>query len=224
MKLWKIFQFEFVHQIRSLSTWIYLIVLFVFTIVMNIATTPGDGVYDNNTFHITAVVVIGGLIWLLMGAAIGGEAAARDAQTRMHPLTYSTPIDKLDYLGGKFLAAFVLNSLLLLSLPLGVLISFYLPGLNETGLLPFRVWAYFNVYLFIALPNAFVATVLQFSFATLSRQVMTSYFASLLLAVFPQLIAVTAANLFENNDLLKLLDPIGLVGIMGSELSTWTPT
>lgn len=223
MKLWKIFQFEFVHQIRSLSTWIYLIVLFVFTIVMNIATTPGDGVYDNNTFHITAVVVIGGLIWLLMGAAIAGEAAARDAQTRMHPLTYSTPIDKLDYLGGKFLAAFLLNSLLLLSLPLGVLISFYLPGLNETGLLPFRAWAYFNVYVFIALPNAFVATVLQFSFATLSRQVMTSYFASLLLAVFPQLIAVTAANLFENNDLLKLLDPIGLVGIMGSELSTWTP-
>ena len=224
MKLWRIFQFEFAHQMRSVSTWIYLVVLFGFTILMNAATTPGDGVYDNNTFHITGIVVIGGLIWLLICAAIAGEAAARDVQTRMHPLTYSTPIEKFDYLGGKFLAALVLNSLLVLSLPLGVMISFYLPGLNETGLLPFNSWAYFNVYLFIALPNAFVATVLQFSFATLSRQVMTSYFASLLIAIFPQMIAVTAANLFDNQDLLKLLDPIGLVGIMGSELSTWTPT
>src|SRR5688572_16316322 len=109
MKLWKIFRFEFVYQLRNISTWLYLAVLVAFTILMKLLTTPGDGVYANNTFHITAIVVIGGLIWLVMGAAIAGEAAARDVQTRMHPLIYSTPVTKLNYLGGRFLAAFSVN-------------------------------------------------------------------------------------------------------------------
>ena len=34
--------------------------------------------------------------------------AARDVQTRMHPLTYTAPVSKADYLGGRFLAGFIL--------------------------------------------------------------------------------------------------------------------
>ncbi|MBD0254692.1 MAG: hypothetical protein ICV83_03145 [Cytophagales bacterium] len=224
MKRWKIFRFEFAHQVRRLSTWLYAAVLLLFTLAMNLLITPGDGVYANNTFHITAVTVFGGLVWLVMGAAIAGQAAARDVQTRMHPLTYTTPVTKLDYLGGRFLAALAVNAGLVLSLPLGVLLSFYLPGMEGGELLPFRPWAYLNVYCLIALPNAFVATALQFSFAALSRQVVTSYMASLLLALVAQSIAVTVAKLFGNWDLVKLLDPVGVAGIVGSELGTWTPT
>ncbi len=224
MKLWKIFRFEFAYGAGRLSTWLSAAVLLAFTLVMNLLITPGDGVYPNNTFHITAVTVIGGLIWLLMGATVAGEAAAGDVQTRMHPLTYATPVTKLNYLGGRFLAAFAVNALLILSLPLGVLLSFYLPGMDGDELLPFRPSAYLSVYFLIALPHAFVATALQFTFAALSRQVMTSYLASLLLAIFPQLIAMTAAKLFGNWDLVKLLDPVGVAGIVSSELGTWTPT
>jgi len=220
----KIFSTEFVYQIRRISTWLYLVVLLAFTIVMNLLTTPGDGVYANNTLHITGVTVIGGLIWLLMGAAIAGEAAARDVQTRMFPLIYTTPVARLHYLGGRFLAAFAVNALLILSLPLGILLSFHLPGFFQENLLPFRPWAYLSVFFLISLPNAFIATAIQFTFAALSRRVMISYFASLLIAIFPQLIAVTAAKLFGNWDLVKLLDPIGVAGIVGSELGTWTPT
>ena len=41
---------------------------------------------------------------------LGGAAAARDVQTRMHPLTCTAPVSKADYLGGRFLAAFVLKA------------------------------------------------------------------------------------------------------------------
>jgi ABC-2 type transport system permease protein len=224
MKLWKIFSFEFAYQLGRISTWLYLATLLLFTFVMNQVTTPGDGVYANNTFNITGFVVIGGLIWLVMGASIAGEAAARDVQTRMHPLTYTTPVKKLDYLGGRFLAAFAVNAMLMLSLPLGMLLNFYFPGLEQDGLLPFRPSAYLSVYFLIALPNAFVATALQFTFAALGRRVMTSYLASLLLAIFPQVIAITAASFLMNWDLLKLLDPVGVAGIIGSEMGTWTVT
>ena len=61
-----------------------------------------------------------------MAPAVAGGAAARDVQTRMHPLIYTTPISKADYLGGRFLAAFVLNALILLAVPLGMLADFLL--------------------------------------------------------------------------------------------------
>jgi ABC-type transport system involved in multi-copper enzyme maturation permease subunit len=223
MKLWKIFSFEFAYLVRRISTWLYFAVLILFTLVMNLLTTPGDGVFVNNTLHITAITVIGGLIWLIMGAAIAGEAAARDVKMRMHSLTLTTPITKLYYLGGRFFAAFALNALLILCLPLGVLLSFYLPGMGEGTLGPFMPSAYLSVYFLIALPNVFVATAFQFSLATLSRQVMTSYLASLLLAIVAQIIAIAVAKLLGNWDLVKLLDPVGVAGIVGNELATWTP-
>jgi ABC-2 type transport system permease protein len=224
MKLWKIFSFEFAYLVQRITTWLYLAVLLLFTLVMNLLITPGDGVYSNNTFHITAITVIGGFIWLVTGAAIAGEAAARDVKMRMHSLTFTTPVTKLDYLGGRFLAAFAVNALLMLSLPLGVLLSFYAPGLDQDELLPLRPWAYLSVYILIALPNTFIATAIQFSLAALSRQVMTSYLASLLLAIVAQVIAMAAAKLFGNWDLVKLVDPVGIAGIIGSELATWTAT
>ncbi|MPR36958.1 ABC transporter permease [Salmonirosea aquatica] len=230
MKFWKIFRYELAYLARRISTWLYLVVLLAFVMGMNQVIKPGDGVYPNNTFLITALTVLGGLIWLVIGASIAGEAAARDVQTRIHPLVYTTPVSRSSYLSGKFMAAFAVNALLLLSLPVGILLFFYLPGLDslrgidQGELLPFRPTVYLNVYCLIALPNAFVATALQFALAKLTRQVAASYMASLLLAVFPQMIAVGAANLFGNWDLLKVLDPVGVAGIIGNELQTWTPS
>ncbi|GAB4036209.1 ABC transporter permease/M1 family aminopeptidase [Spirosoma gilvum] len=224
MKRWTIFRFEFAYLTRRITTWLNGALLLLFTLVMKLLITPGDGVYPNNTFHITAITVIGGFIWLVIGAAIAGEAAARDVNMRMHPLTYTTPVTRLDYLGGRFLAAFAVNALLILALPLGVLLSFYVPGLDQEELLPFRPWAYLSVYLLIALPNTFIATAIQFSLASLSHRVMAGYLASLLLALVAQVIALAVATLLGNWDLVKLLDPVGVAGIVGGELQTWTPT
>ncbi|RYZ49690.1 MAG: hypothetical protein EOP49_15735, partial [Sphingobacteriales bacterium] len=224
MKLITIFRFEFAYLVQRISTWLYLATLFLFTIIMNLLTTPGDGVYANNTLHITGITVIGVMIWLVIGASIAGEAAARDVKMQMHPLTYTTPVTKLDYLGGRFLAAFTVNAILILSLPLGVMFSFYLPLSEPEPLLPFRGVAYLNVYFLIALPNVFITTALQFSMAALSRHVMSSYMASLLLAIVAQVAAIAISRLIGNWDLVKLLDPIGIAGIIGSELATWTPS
>jgi ABC-2 type transport system permease protein len=222
MKLWKIFRFEFAYLIHGISTRLYLAVLLAFTIIMDMLTTPGDGVYVNNTFHIIAVTVVGCFIWLVIGGPIAGEAAARDVQARMHSLTYNLPVAKLSSLGGRFLAAFAVNALLILSLPIGVLLSFYLPGLDQPGFGPFTPWAYLSAYFLIALPNVFIATSIQFTFSALSGRVVASYFASFLLAIFAQIIAIAVAKLFENWDLVILLDPVGVAGILGNQLQTWT--
>lgn len=224
MKFWKIFRYEFAYQWRNVSTWLYASVLLGLAIVMRVLVSPGDGIYPNNTFYITSLTVIGGFIWLIMCASIAGEAAARDIQSRMHPLTYTSPVTKFDYLAGRFLAAFTINGLLLLALPLGIILTFYYPGADITAYQSFRSSVYLSVYFFIALPTAFVATAFQFVFSALSRNVVSAYAATLMLALFPQIIAVTLAQLVGNWQLVTLLDPVGVAGIIGSELQTWTVT
>ena len=96
----------------------------------------------------------------------------------MDPLFYTTPVGKAAYLGGRFLAAFVLYAVILLAVPLGLLLAAVVPGPEAELIGPFRPAAYLGAYLFLALPNAFVATAFLFSMAALSRRAMASYLGS----------------------------------------------
>jgi len=92
VKFREIFRFEFMYQARRVRTWLYFAVLFV------VAHQLRD-VAHNSPFAIAQETVLTGLLWMLMVPAVAGSAAARDEQTRMHPLVYTTPISKADYLG-----------------------------------------------------------------------------------------------------------------------------
>ncbi|WP_373059924.1 ABC transporter permease/M1 family aminopeptidase [Zunongwangia sp. H14] len=218
----KIFTTELSYHFRQIITWIYLVALLAFIFIMKSVITTGDGVYINNSFHITAVSVIGGMIWLVISANIAGGSAARDAETRMHLLTFTTPVEKRFYLGGKFFAALFMNALLILTLPIGILLSFYLLKSADSELLPFSVLPYLNVYFLILLPLVIIATAFQFALSLITQRSLMSYFASFLLAFLGQILAIATARLFNNWDLVKLLDPVGISGIVGNELQTWT--
>ena len=135
-----------------------------------------------------------------MAPAVAGSAAARDVQTRMHPLVYTAPIRKADYLGGRFLAAFVLNALILLAVPLGMLVDFLLPGGKPEIIGPFPPAAYFGAYGFLALPTAFTFTAVQFSFAALTRKAVVSYLGTVLFCVAVGITAAVVTNVFRPAD------------------------
>ncbi|UOQ69411.1 hypothetical protein [Hymenobacter volaticus] len=113
------------------------------------------------------------------------------------------PASKAAYLGGRFVAALALNSLLLLAVPLGILLAMYFSGIEAELLGPFRTASYLSVCCFILLPNAFFATATQFSGAALSRRIMGSYLG--------------ATALWATAYLL------GLVLQQGNGLIWWTP-
>lgn len=224
MKFRQIFRFELVYQLRRVSTWLCFAVLFVVAFGMMVGSSPtDDAVLQNAPFGIAFATVLGGAIWLLIAASVAGEAAARDAQTRMYPLMYTTPVGKAEYLGGRLLAAFVVNALILLAVPAGLLLGLYLPGV-EAGLRgPFWPAAYLTAYSLIALPFAFVATAIQFSWAALSRRPMTSYLASVLLLISSSFVSAAVAQLLGRWELTTLLDLVGVLGIVSTLGDTWTP-
>ncbi len=160
-------------------------------------------------------------IWLLIAPAVAGEAAARDVDTGMYPLAYTSPVSKAEYLGGRVLAAFVLNALILLAVQIGSLLAAYAPGTTAEIIGPFRPTAYLSAYGFIALTNALIATTFQFAAALWSGRPMASYVGSmgLFFLSYPVTFALYFAGLGER---ALLVDPIGVLAIMNEMMSEWT--
>jgi ABC-2 type transport system permease protein len=223
MKLWGIFRFELAYQVRRAWPWLIFAILLVLSFLMARDTSLADALYEdffaNSSFAVAKTTVFGGLIWLLLAAAVAGEAAARDVATGMHPLTYTAPVSKADYLGGRFLAALVLNALLLLAVQAGILLGVYSPGVDAEVIGPFRPAAYLAAYAFIALPNAFVATAIQFSLAARTGRAMASYLGSLTLVFIGFFVA---SLLLFKRGLGTLLDPIGIRFIVEDLAHLWT--
>ena len=225
MKLREIFRFEFVYQARRVATWLYFAVLGFFAFVQSTDSFLADARNGDHflgaPFVVAARMVVGCLFWVLLAAHVAGDAAARDAQTGMHPLTYTAPVSKADYLGGRFLAAFVLNALILLAVPAGILFAVYSPEVEAEIRGPFWPAAFLTAYVFIALPNAFVIMAIQFSFAALSRRAIASYLGGLLFLITAFVVAEGVALLPER-EVGQLLDPTGIIAI--EDLTNgWTP-
>ena len=225
MKLLSILRFELAYQLRRPWPWLSFVILVVFafqnTRVAVIPVTLTEEFILNSPFIVAVVTVFSCLIWLLVASAMAGEAAARDVYSGMHPLVYTCPISKLEYLGGRVLAAFVLNAFVLLGVQLGSLLAAYAPGIDPAIIGPFRPAAYLAAYAFIALPNAFIASIIQFSLALFSGRAMASYLGSMLLLF---LVPVSALVYFPLGQPLlgKLIDPVGLLGIMNVMMLEWT--
>jgi ABC-2 type transport system permease protein len=216
MKFREIFRFEVIYQVRRISTWLPFVVLIVaafFLVRANYISDANSGdFFLNAPFVITSVTIYCSLFWFLIAAGVAGEAAARDVETRMHPLIYTAPVSKAEYQGGRFLAAFVLNALTLLAVPVGILLAVHSPGVDAEILGPALPAAYLSAYFFIALPNAFVGTAVQFAWAARSRRAIVSYLGSALF-FFTTLIVAAVVGDLVHTELGELLDLIGVITI-----------
>ncbi|MEX1257477.1 MAG: ABC transporter permease [Gemmatimonadota bacterium] len=226
MKLWSTFRFELAYQLRRGSTWLYLPALALIAFAQVVGGYLPDARYGG--FLLTAPYVVAyvtavcSLIWLLVAAYVAGDAAARDVETGMFPLNYASPVRKAEYLGGRFLAAFVLNALILLAVPAGIWLGMHAPEVEAEIRGPFWPEAYLSAYAFLALPSAFVGTAIQFAFAALGRRAIASYVGGVLLLVVTFAGAVGLPLLLDW-DVARWFDPIGVMGLLpDSPTSGWT--
>jgi ABC-2 type transport system permease protein len=225
MKLLGIARFEISYQLRGILTWIAFVVLLVFAFAQTRVGFLSDALRDdffvNAPSVIASVTVFTCLIWLLVGATIAGEAGARDASTGMHPLSYTAPVSRADYLGGRFLAAFALNALLLLAVPIASILAVYVTGVDGAVIGPFRFASYATAWAFIALPNAFVVTAIQFSLAALTRESKASYLGSIIVFFCAFILSFAVFFTFGLRDFARLIDPLGFITIIDLSLE-WT--
>ena len=226
MKLWETFRYEVVYQMRSISVWIYFFLLLVITFHLSrevfTEEAMAGGYFMNAPFAVTQTALVAFLLGLLILAPIAGNAAARDVETRMHPLLYTTPISKIVYLSGRFLAAFAVGSIVMTAIPAGLLTAALFPGEHFDLIGPVKPATYLITFFLFVLPNTFIAVALMFSVAVLSRRGVVTY----LIGVFIFFAAMGSWQYIaveqENWNLGKLMDPLGLT-IMGELEKMWTP-
>ena len=226
MKLGGILRFELGYQLRRPHTWLFIaapaVAAFLFTRDGALADAVRDDFWINSPSAVAGATIVASLLWLLIAPSIAGEAAARDVETRMDPLAYTVPVSRAEYLGGRFLAAFALNALILLGTTSGSLLAAYVPGLSGAVVGPFRPAAYLTAYAFLALPNAFIATAIQFAFAALGRRSRGAYLGSFLLFFAAYVVSTVVYWLVGRPDIARLIDPVGVV-TMTEVLPDWTP-
>ena len=226
MKLRETFRFEVAYQSRRVSTWFYFTLLLVVSFLMArevfLNEAQEGGYFLNAPFAVAQVTLVACILSLLPLSALAGGAAARDVETRMHPLVYTAPVGKAAYLGGRFLAAFALGALMVAAIPIGILTAALLPGGHADLIGPIRPAAYASAYFLLALPNALVAMALMFSASVFGRRGVVSYLGGAFVFFAAVVSWQLVAGVLGYWGLAKLTDPLGLTAFY--ELSkVWTP-
>ena len=213
---WEIFRFELDYQVRRASTRVYFALFVGFALLLDYAIlldARNDGYFFNAPIVTGLITTVTTMLALLVTAGVAGDAATRDAQVRIAPLLYSTPLRKAAYLGGRFLGAFALLSLLLLAVPVALLLATKLPGLEPELLGPFRAEAYLTSYFVLAVPNAFVATAVLFALAAWTRRAIAAYAGAGFLFFSVFMVQGFVGGRLNQWGLARVLDPLGYTAV-----------
>jgi len=211
--LFKIAGFELRYQLRSPLFLVGFAIFFLLTFgsitIDQIQIGARGNVNVNSPYALLQTTGIMAIFAVFIVTAFVANVVIRDAETGFAPILYSTRITKGSYLGGRFLGAMVVATLLMASVPLAFLIGSAMPWLDHEKVGPFVLNHYLYALFLFGLPALLVTGATFFSLATVTRSMMwsyvgavgfiTLYFAAMLLLKDP-----------AYDHLVSLLDPFGL--------------
>ena len=211
--------FEFATRVKRISTWVYFAVFAAVAMLWTAAAggaikdavvSFGSGkVWVNSPYAIAQTAAFLGLAALTVIGAVMGRAVQQDFEYRSEAFFFTAPIDKVDYLGGRFLGALGVLVVVLSSIPLGSLLGLLWPGIDADRVGPVRPLAYLIPYATTLVPNVVVLGAFFFCLAALTRRMLPVYVASVVLLV-GYLAAQGLLRDMDNKTLAVLLDPFGV--------------
>ena len=230
--MWKnILYFELQQGFKKVSVWIYFTIFFALAfLIANIlggAFTGASIVIGNQGTNINSPLLIAELqtvftiFGVLICAAIFGNAGYRDYETNMFPLIFTTPVTPASYYIGRFSGSFLLSIFIQLGITLGLAIGFLMPYLDQDAIGIFRIDAYIHPLLVMVIPNIFLVGSILFTLAILSRRMLPTYLASVVL-LFGYLTSSNLTSDIETRWIATLLDPFGGEAV-GDLVKYWTP-
>ncbi|MGB0176872.1 MAG: ABC transporter permease, partial [Owenweeksia sp.] len=170
-------------------------------------------VYKNAPDTVTTFVTVLSLFGLLFAAAFCNNAALRDYSNQFHEILFSTPLRKSGYFFGRFSGAFLLSTLPLLGIYLGVILATILApafgwlDADRLGPIPWEAMA--DTYLVFVLPNMLFGGAIIFWLAHRFRSTTIS-FVSVAVIIMAYLISGTLLSDVDNETLAALTDPFGI--------------
>lgn len=223
----EIFLFELKYRIKRPATWAYfgILLLFGFFTAIYGGTPASEKTFANSPYAISLMLTIISFFGMLIASAVMGVPVYRDIEHKVKDYYFSYPISEWGYLGGRYLGSLLILFLISLGLHLGLMIGFALGpyfGLEEADRFgPFSLWSYIQPTLILYWPNLLFSGTLFFALVAISRKVMTTYVASVLLFI-GYLLANTLIADLELRDIVDILDPFALNTVQNAT-KYWTP-
>jgi aminopeptidase N len=211
--LLKIAAFEFRYQLRQPIFWVAVLFFTLMTFgsvasdQIHIGST--DNVHKNAAFVIGQTVLIMGLFFMFVTAAFVANVIVRDDETAFGPIVRSTPLNKTDYLYGRFLGAIACAALAFLAVPFGLLLGSVMPWIDPDTLGPFVAWPYLFAYFVLGLPLLLLTAALFFTLTTVTRSMMWTYVAVVALMVSRAIFGVVMRKPGLEH-IAGLCDPFGI--------------
>ncbi len=222
--LFKIAGFELRYQLRSPLFLVGFAIFFLLTFgavtIDTIQIGARGNVNVNSPFALLQTTGIMTVFAVFIVTAFVANVVIRDIETGFAPILYSTRITKLSYLGGRFLGAMAVATLLLASVPLAFMIGSAMPWLDHEKVGPFVPAHYLYALFLFALPTLLVTGAAFFSLATVTRSMMWSYVGAVAFITF----YFTSKILLKDpayDHLTALIDPFGL-STQGLVSKYWT--
>ena len=203
-----IFKFEIQYRIKRPDTYIFFIFIFFFSLAGVDFVFQGidmGSVKTNAPIVIAKAMAAITAILMMVTSLIMGVSVLRDYQYNVESLLFVNPIQKRDYLLGRFLGSFAVLLFVFTGLLLGFTLGEFMPWRYAENLMPFQFIAYLQPFIIVVLPILFFGSALFFVSGALSRNLMVVYTQGVLIFV-PFLLTKSIKNDF----LQALLDPFSL--------------
>src|SRR5215472_3417024 len=135
--------FELHQRLRRISTYVYFLVflsLSALFVCMAGGAIPGASVdfgtagkvMLNSPYALNNIIVYVSLFGIVITAALAGQATYQDIDNNCAVFFYTSPISKLDYLGGRFLAAIAVQIFVFSGVGLAAWIGTITPWIDKT--------------------------------------------------------------------------------------------
>jgi ABC-2 type transport system permease protein len=177
-------------------------------------------VHRNAPIVIIQFMVTMTILGMFVITAFVASSAYRDFELNSHPLFFSKPIKKSDYLIGRFAGSLAISVLVFLGPALGLLLGSFMPWLEPERLGPTQLAPYVYSFLVFVLPNLLFIGAVFFVLASVSRSMMFTYMGVVFFFVGWGL-AVNLMGDLENHFLASLADPFGF-SALDLETRYWT--
>jgi ABC-2 type transport system permease protein len=223
----EIFRFELRQQLRNPLFWLIAVALaaLAFAAACSDSVTIGGGignVHRNAPMVVIQMLGVLSVLGLILIPIFVAGAALRDFTANTAELMFSTPVPRAAYLGGRFVAGWVISVLVLIAVAAGLWLGSLMPWLDAARLGPTPWAAYGWALAVIVVPNLFFLAALLFLLATLTRSMLGTY-----IGVIGFFVLWTVAQLalghsnIEHQTAGALIDPFGM-GALDLVTRYWT--
>jgi len=223
--------FEWRYHTRQISFVAAALLFFAFGFAMTARSFGPANVNIDSPYSVAQTVGVLSLFSLFILAVFCANAVVRDREHRFEEIVFTTSVEKLPFLLGRFTGSFLAAFTAFSTSILGMYLARFVPWhdadrIGSASPLP-HLWA----LLVIALPNLLFAAVVLFALSTITRSVLASYAGSVLIWVLyfiaaamsnSPLMAGSTPSAEGDSSLAALLDPFALTSFF-EQTRHWTP-